>query len=203
MKKIILLVAVGLLFTGAAKAQNSPNFQFGIKGGGNISNFSDDDDYKNKIEFGYLGGVWARFGETLFNFEPEAYYTSKAVNVTYGTGSRAVFNSARFNSIDIPLLVGTGMDAETFTVRFYTGPDLSFTVNSNQNFGTSSDVKLNYKNQNYAWQYGVAIDMQNLTVDLRYEAGLDKIFYGSEDSAHTRVNILNLTLAYRLAAIKF
>jgi len=200
MKKVILFIAIGLLFTGAASAQILPDFQFGIKAGANLSSFPASGAYNNSDKAGYLGGIWARFGALGFNFQPELYVANKDVNVTYTEGNSTYTNKAQFTSVDLPLLLGTKMGAFGFGARFYTGPVISFAINRQQNFGdaASAAVRLNYSDQNYAWQFGGGLDIQKLSIDLRYEAGLNKIAYGNVDTQHTRINLFNLTLAYQL-----
>jgi predicted porin len=74
---------------------------------------------------------------------------------------------------------------------------VSFAINKNQNYGTAAGniTSLNYKDQNYAWQFGAGLDVRSLSVDLRYEAGLSKQSYGPNS---TKINLFNLTLGYRL-----
>src|ERR1700712_375232 len=107
MKKIILTLTICSAFIGIASAQIGPavlpSFQFGIKGGVNLSAFPQNGIYTNSNSAGYLGGFWARFGALGFNFQPELYLTGKDVKITDNNGN---INKARFTSIDVPLLVG-------------------------------------------------------------------------------------------------
>lgn len=130
-----------------------------------------------------------RFGALGFNFQPEAYVTSKNITVD-GIQSK-------FTSVDVPLLFGGKVGAFGFGARFYTGPVVSFAINKDQNYGNvaGSLAHLNYKDQNYAWQLGTGIDIRSLSVDLRYEAGLSKQEYGPNSS---HINLFNLSLAYKL-----
>ncbi|MEO6977485.1 MAG: outer membrane beta-barrel protein, partial [Mucilaginibacter sp.] len=84
--------------------------------------------------------------------------------------------------------------------RFYTGPLVSFAINKNQSFGTAvgNATSLDYKDQNYAWIFGAGIDIRNISVDLRYEAGLSKQTYGS---SQTKVSLFSLSLAVPLVKI--
>jgi hypothetical protein len=98
MKKHILILTICLATVFAASAQILPSFQFGIKGGMNLTNLSKTGTFSSSNQAGYLAGLWMRFGALGFNFQPEAYITSKNVTVD---GSQA-----KFTSVDVPLLFG-------------------------------------------------------------------------------------------------
>ncbi len=197
MKKIILTLIICSVFTGFASAQVLPSFQFGIKGGINYSTFPQTGIFNNSNQAGYVGGLWARFGALGFNFQPEVYLTSKNVDINSGT---AMANRAKFTSIDVPMLFGGKIGAFGFGGRFYTGPLVSFAVNKDQSAGTALNnaATLNYKDQNFAWQFGAGVDIQKISLDLRYEAGITKQYYGTGSGDHTRVSLFNLSLGYRL-----
>jgi hypothetical protein len=200
MKKIILTLAVCFAFAGLASAQVLPDFQFGVKGGVNLSAFPQNGVYNNSDMAGYIAGVWARVGALGFNFQPEVYLTGKDVNVTDNTGNT---NHASFTSLDVPLLFGGKIGAFGIGARFYTGPLVSFAINNDQSLSDAAHdaVKLDYKDQNYAWDFGAGIDIKKFSVDLRYEAGLNKVAYGPLEESHTRLNLFNLTLAYRIFSL--
>ncbi|MCC8426990.1 porin family protein [Mucilaginibacter sp. UR6-11] len=189
MKKLLLTLTICLAAISFSNAQVLPSFQFGVKGGINLTSLSKSGTFNTSNQAGYLGGVWARFGALGFNFQPEAYITSKNVTVD---GIKA-----KFTSVDVPLLFGGKIGAFGFGGRFYTGPVVSFAINKDQNYNdaASKATSLDYKDQNYAWQIGAGADIRSLSVDLRYEAGLSKQNYGA---GSTRINLFNLSLAYKL-----
>ena len=193
MKKFNLTLAICLAAISFASAQIIPKVQFGIKGGMNLSSLSKSGTFSADNQAGYLGGIWARFGALGFNFQPETYVTSKNVTLT----DNGVVTNAKFTSIDVPLLFGGKIGAFGFGARFYTGPVVSFAINKDQTYSSaaSSITKLDYKDQNYAWQVGAGVDIRSLSVDLRYEAGLSKQTYGA---GSTKINLFNLSLAYRV-----
>ena len=193
MKKFNITLTICLAAISFASAQIIPKVQFGIKGGMNLSSLSKSGNFSADNQAGYLGGIWARFGALGFNFQPETYVTSKNVTLT----DNGVVTNAKFTSIDVPLLFGGKVGAFGFGARFYTGPVVSFAINKDQTYSSaaSSITKLDYKDQNYAWQVGAGVDIQSLSVDLRYEAGLSKQTYGA---GSTKINLFNLSLAYRV-----
>lgn len=195
MKKILLTITICFITTYLASAQVLPSFQFGVKAGTNLSGLSTSagSTLNSSNRAGYLGGFWARFGALGFNFQPELYLTSKNVNLSSGSSD----TRAKFTSIDVPLLVGAKVGALGIGGRFYTGPLVSFAINKDQSFSGAlgNATSLNYKNQNLAWQLGAGLDIKAISIDLRYEAGITKQSYGA---SNTRINLFNLSLAYRL-----
>ncbi|PJJ84827.1 porin family protein [Mucilaginibacter auburnensis] len=188
MRKILAAVICCVMGL-SASAQILPKFQFGVKGGVNLTSLSKTGTFSSDNRAGYLGGVWARIGALGFNVQPEAYVTSKNVVVD---GS-----AAKFTSLDVPVLFGGKVGALGFGARFYTGPLFSFAINKDQNFSAaaSNASKLNYKDQNFAWTLGAGLDIQKISVDLRYEKGLSSQSY---DAGSTKINLFNLSLGYRI-----
>ncbi len=198
MRKIIFTLAIFTAAISFASAQVLPSFQFGAKAGLNLSSLSSTASatLSSSNQAGYLAGFWARFGALGFNFQPEMYITSKNVDVT-SNGSEA---KQKFTSIDVPLLFGSKVGAFGVGGRFYTGPVVSFAINKDQSFtgAAGNALTLNYHDQNLAWQFGAGLDVKSISVDLRYEAGLTKQDYSG---GQTRVNLFNLSLAYRLGKL--
>lgn len=203
MKKLALSVTLIFASVYMASAQLLPSFQFGLKGGMNLARLPSTEAFAGSNQAGYLGGIWMRFGALGFNFQPEMYITQKNVDITTflvtgnAGGSTANDTKAKFTSIDVPLLFGTKIGAFGVGGRLYTGPVVSFAINKDQSFsGVGGDVlHLNYKNQNYAWQFGAGLDIKKISVDLRYEAGLSSQTYVG---GSTHINLFNLSLGYRL-----
>ena len=195
MKKTLLILTIAVCAAFTSKAQVLPNFQFGIKGGLDVASVSTSasNTLSSNNQAGYLAGVWARVGALGFNFQPELYYTSKAENfVSNGTTVQA-----NFKSIDLPLLLGGKIGAFGLGARFYTGPVISFFIDKNNSFSSALDQAstLDYKNQNFAWQFGAGLDIKAISFDLRYEAGLTSHSY---EGASGKLNLFSLTIAYRL-----
>lgn len=196
MKKILFTVAIISLLAFKSQAQLLPKFQFGIKAGANLTSLSGSSSLSSDNRAGYLGGFFARFGALGFNFQPELYLTSK--NVDINTSNNAS-TKAKFTSIDVPLLFGGKVGALGFGGRFYTGPLLSFAINKDKNFFNAAGqaVTFDYKNSNFAWTVGAGVDIQKVSIDLRYEAGLSKQTYvDGSTNIKTRVSLFNLSLGY-------
>lgn len=202
MKKLILMLTICALFTSMASAQTNylPTFQFGLKGGADYSMFPALDGLHNKGQVGYIGGFWARFGGKGLYFQPELYGISRNTFVTQTRNGILYRNNAKFVAADVPLLVGKKIGTSDFGVRFYTGPVVSLALSKRQDFlQTSLATHLNYKDENFAWTLGAGVDVNALSIDIRYEAGINGVSYGpSPPNSRTHLNLVNITLAYSL-----
>ncbi len=193
MKTITLSLTFILLTSLLASAQLLPTFQFGVKGGVNLSSFTTDNTFSSDNKAGYLAGIWARVGGAGFHLQPELYYTSKMATVN----NNGQTNTVTLNSFDVPVLVGIKVGTLGIGGRVATGPVASFIINKNQSASSAlgNITSRNYKDQNYAWQFGAGVDVQKISVDLRYELGLSNL---NSDGYNQKLNLFNLSLAYRL-----
>lgn len=210
MKKVLLSAFIIAVAVSSASAQLLPSFQFGIKGGANLTHLNSNGisgNFSSDNRAGFLAGFWARIGGAGINFQPELYYTSKNANVEVvavtasGVSNTTTTVKANYRSIDLPLLVGTKFGVLGNGIRVNTGPVVSFAVNKDNSFknAAGSAIDLDVKGQNYAWQFGVGADIRRLSLDLRYEAGIKKVT--NDDNYKTRINLFNLTLGYRLFSL--
>jgi hypothetical protein len=194
MKKFILFST--FIFSALiSSAQVIPNFNFGIKAGTNITKFASQQSLESSNRAGYLVGIWARAGALGLHIQPELYYTVKTTNVKDQTGQTL---SVDFNSVDIPILIGTKIGLAGIGGRLNTGPVISFIISDEQKFsGAASNLsKFNYKDQATAWQFGAGLDIKKISFDLRYEHGLTKITRpGYED---TKLRLFNFSVGYKL-----
>jgi hypothetical protein len=194
MKKI-LLSALFLCISASAFSQILPSFQFGIKGGANLSKFSTGNLLSSENTAGYYAGFYARVGAAGINLQPEVYLAGKNSSLKNQSGE---INDVRFTSLDVPILVGTKIGAAGVGFRLNTGPVVSFILNEEQKIGAaaSNAIHGNFKDQAFAWQFGAGLDIGSLGVDLRYEQGLTKL--GQEGYQANRLSLFTLGLAYRL-----
>jgi len=200
MKKIFTLLAISLGIGVTASAQIAPlmpRLNMGIKGGVNLSSFSGQRTLEADNRTGYLAGFWARVAMGGLHFQPELYYNSKNVRIKEtDTGNE---NTAEFRSIDLPLLVGKRFGLLGIGTRINTGPVISFAVSHDQSVGDAftNASRLRVKDQNYAWQFGLGLDVYKVAFDLRYEAAINKLRNGPGNRS-VRANMFNFTVAYRL-----
>jgi hypothetical protein len=193
--KIFALVAGLFLTAQVASAQVAPTFQFGLKGGFNLSKFSTENTFASENKAGAYGGVWTRIGGAGIHLQPELYVSGKNTTLQNSNGLQ---NEVTFTSLDLPVLVGTKIGAAGIGVRLNTGPVASFVINEKQSFdqAASNVFSGNFKDQAFAWQFGAGVDVGKLSVDLRYELGLSKL--NSTGYPETKLNLFMLGLGIRL-----
>jgi hypothetical protein len=194
MKKLILS-ALFVCFNLAAFSQVLPSFQMGLKAGANLSKLSTENTFSSDNRAGYYAGIWTRIGAAGIHLQPELYLSGKNTTLKASSGEE---NKVKFTSLDVPILVGTKLGAAGVGLRLNTGPVVSFILDDEQSFGQAagSVFKGNFKGQNFAWQFGAGVDIGNLGLDLRYEAGLSKI--GKDGYNDTKLSLFTFGLAYRL-----
>lgn len=194
MKKIILSVLfISLSMT--AFSQLLPSFQFGLKGGANLSSLSTENTFSSDKKAGYYAGIWTRIGAAGIHLQPELYVSGKHTTLKNTAG---VENKVTFTSLDVPVLIGTKIGAAGIGIRLNTGPVASFVIDKEQKIDAAANevFKGNFKDQSFAWQFGAGLDIGKLGLDLRYETGLSKI--GKDGYEGTKLDLFTLGLSLRL-----
>ncbi len=193
MKKNILLAVLLFLSCTSTFAQ----FNLGIKAGINYSMVSAREgqfDYKGVL--GYQGGVWARFGKSIY-FQPEVYIGTKNTDIKYTQTGTTIKQDGKikFTTVDVPLLFGKQIGIEKLNFHFVVGPSFQYnlqednTINQvlNPDFYTYRPFIANL-------QAGGGVDLGNLSIDLRYETGLQDI--NKSNGQHN--NLIHFSLGYKL-----
>lgn len=201
MKKRFLLSCL-IAFSSITAFAQMPNFTLGLKGGLNVSKLNADfADEENRL--GYQIGAWARLGGAGLYVQPEAYLGSKGskfIRFTQDNNNEVEADGkVKFTTLDIPLLFGTKIGPQNFNIRFMAGPVISFVVDEETTFESAYNQATdfgNYKNQTWAGQAGAGIDIGNLSIDARYEAGLSNI--SRSDRYDQKQNLWHLSLGYKI-----
>jgi opacity protein-like surface antigen len=199
MKKYIFLFLCCLL-SGAAFAQ-VPIFSIGPKIGANYStlrNIRDDVRLSSGYFTGFAGGLFARVNIRRLYIQPEVYFSQKGSNFTFQQQSTTASHEGkvRLTSIDVPLLVGIRLiDLEVFNLRAMAGPVFTNIMDESKNDLEELDPN-NYKfnKSNAGYQAGLGLDVGNVTVDLRYEGGLNKI----NSNFNQRSSLFHLSVGLKL-----
>ncbi|MDP2415080.1 porin family protein [Daejeonella sp.] len=202
MKKVLIL-AIGVLFAGAAEAQT-----FGIKGGVNFSNIIKTNDRNFNTEFkpGLNAGLFVDIPVVEgLAFSPELMFSQKGYKTT-GTSLLGVANeySVTSNFIEIPILAKISA-ADKFSI--YVGPQVSFLASTKEKF-TRGDAtyqnKIRNENENLKKSLvggviglGVGLTDQ-LSLQGRYALDLQKNNEnGSSETPIYKNQVIQTSLAYR------
>ena len=177
-KTIAFLVLLSMSFF--SNAQES-NLKFGVKGGVNFSNLSKDNDEDNKMLTGVNLGLFAKLPiSNSIAIQPEIYFTTKGSKLTYN--NVFVDGTANFdlNYIEVPILLVLNLN-KNFNV--HVGPYASYLISSKvKNVSDVSfyDFESNINSDDLnkfdtGIVAGIGIDMQSLSIGLRYNFGLIKV----------------------------
>ena len=181
MKKIVLLIAVLMFSAGVSFGQ----FSFGIKVGYNASKLHTTlDSIKSSFNSGFHFGAFVRVGKKVY-VQPELYYTFQGgifennVTNTYNNWKQNV----TVGTLDIPVLIGFKLiNLKVINWRIMAGPMGSFVVNSKiSNISLTGPIeKADINKANWYIQAGTGVDVLFMTLDIRYQIGLNQIIKSSQ-----------------------
>ncbi|NJN77688.1 MAG: PorT family protein [Saprospiraceae bacterium] len=209
-KLLIMLVAIAFFQQNA----NAQIFSWGVRLGAvstsidvtpqTISNANMDSILltASNANFGIQGGLYTRIKLGPVYVQPEVLFTSESYNYTKedlnGSGIQEALTD-RFNSLDIPIMVGFKMGP----FRLQGGPIGSLLISNNNQLETLSET-YNRKLSNLTWGYqaGAGVDIGSVNVDLKYEGSLSAIadsyeIYGNEYQFDARENRWVLTIGLK------
>lgn len=167
------------------KAQQTPAFHIGIKGGTNFTKTStESSSLEGKYGFGYQAGVMTRIDLGSLYVQGEALFNKRKTSFESQDGSSSKLS---WNAIDIPVMVGYKfIKTDDFNVRVFAGGVYSYAFNNN--LSTSQALQEGFKKfdkSNIGVTGGVGLEYKNFTVDLRYETGLTSISKEFKSKPHS------------------
>lgn len=191
----IILICLGL----TSYSQKQSSFKFGVKGGVNMSKLkfnSMRDLLDNENRKGYYAGIWARIGGSGTYLQPELYLSGKNATIISPSGHE---NDVKFTSLDLPVLLGTKFGGTGLGVRVNTGPVFTLFLDKEQRFEQAAPAifRSKFKDKAIAWQFGLGLDIGNISIDGRYETGLSKL--NSEIGyPTTKLNVYTIGLGFAI-----
>jgi hypothetical protein len=182
MKKLVLILLAGISFA-TARAQGQ--FQFGVKGGLNVSNVTVSNGFN-----GYTYSSLANFNAGVFlkipflapglSLQPEIYYSGQGFRSNDGSTGEY---SEHVNYLNIPVLA-----KYTWPGGFFleTGPQLGLKLNAkDKENGVSTDISSAYNGADFSWVVGIGFKIPQTPVgfDFRYNTGIINVandsYYGN------------------------
>jgi len=197
MKKHVILLLLLTLSSAFVFGQ----FTIGPKVGYNASKLSTNlDTVSSNFKSGFQFGVFVRIGKKLY-FQPELYYTTQG-----GVFESNVNNweqKVNIGSLDLPLLVGFKMlNAKIVNLRILAGPLASFVVNKSVKdaggiLGPIETADLN--SINWAVQVGAGVDVLFMSLDVRYQIGLNNLIKDINDATiNSKNNVWVVSLGFKI-----
>ncbi len=196
MKKLILTIALlGFTLNGSAQdfswgpklSISSPSFKLqdvkSLESGPEAIQLLKDTD----PVLGYQVGVFARLSLLGIYVQPEVLFSNSKSEISYSVlldeldndSRETIVGEVKLNKIDIPVMFG-----KRFLKFFRVNAGPVFTLPLSDNISLEGfddafeDVQTNYKNATVGAQLGAGLDISILTIDLRYEMGLQSISDG-------------------------
>lgn len=189
MKKstIIGALALCLMFPLASMAQDgysdSGTAKFGVKVGGNLTNFySGDNINDNNLKPGFQAGIYfqAHIIEDVLFIQPEVLYTRKGTQATY---SNFLQGSGKYQFglgyVEVPVVLGVNIGNFNIHAGGY-GAYLTDArvrdVNNNGDIRGATDLNRgNFNSLDYGLVGGIGADFEFGQIGLRYNYGLREI----------------------------
>ena len=188
-----MFMAIGLLQTGAFA-----QFNVGVKAGLNYSTIkAKDQDIDKSGILGYNLGLWSRIGNGFY-VQPELYLGSKGAELKFQEDGSAVEQSGKvkFTTLDLPVLLGTRIGMSNFNIRLMAGPAFQFNLDTDESaFNQATDLDF-YRYRDFVTnlQAGAGVDVGNISVDLRYETGLQDI----NKNDGQKQNLIHLSVGFKI-----
>jgi hypothetical protein len=199
MKKILLSIFI-ITFGIAVNAQGI--FSLGPKVGYNTYKLSTDlDSIQASIKKSFQIGAFVRIGKKFY-IQPEANYQVSESTLSQSIGAVVQSQDVTLKSIKVPALVGFKIiNKKAFNFRILAGPAVTFVLDKKldpeqmNEFWPIQSVD-DLKNSVWSVQMGAGLDVFFVTLDLRYELGLENIYNGSSD-LNSQKNMFNVSLGFK------
>lgn len=198
MKKVLLFsLLVASSFLAAAQGIG---FSIGPKIGFNSNTMTDNlDSIQTSIKNSLQVGAFIRLGSKLY-FQPEANYqvVSGTLNKSNSTQSR----DYTLKSIKVPAILGYKLiNKGIVNFRVLAGPAFTFVLDKKLDpaeMGSSWPIQSvdDLKNSTWSVQMGAGLDVLFMTLDVRYELGIDNLYGGTNDLS-LKNNMFNVSLGIK------
>lgn len=196
MKKHLILFALVL-----SSAIVFGQFTIGPKVGFNASKLSTNlDTVSSNFKSGFQIGLFVRIGKKLY-VQPELYYTTQGG--VFESNLNNWQQKVNIGSLDLPLLVGFKMlNAKVVNLRILAGPMASFVVNKSikEAGGIDGPIKnADLNSINWAIQAGAGLDVLFMTLDVRYQIGLNNLIKEIGNAAiNSKNNVWVISLGFKI-----
>lgn len=142
-------------------------------------------------DVGYHFGGDVRFGN-LFTIAPGFHWQQLKFALKDDTG---VSNTISLNGIQVPVLVGLGVDLKVVDARIQAGPTVTFLTGVGS--GDLALAKSNFKSTTFGGQIGAAVDILMVTIDLSYEFPFTQVFESETPFGKGKLAVARLGLGVK------
>jgi hypothetical protein len=201
MKKILLLL---LIITFGLEGKSQEWFCLGPKIGYNSNTLSGNfntisSEVKNSLQV----GAFIRVGSKVY-IQPEANYQVLSGTLNSSNSSSSMLGQDySIQSLKIPALLGFKLlNKSAVNFRLMAGPAVTYLFNKKIDPVTENELwplksASDLKNSVWSVQTGVGLDVLFLTLDVRYEFGVENMYSGNSNFK-MRNNMFNVSLGFKL-----
>lgn len=224
----LLVVCLLTICEFRAQAQYDTEIDYGLRFKYGITRFSEID--KKEVEsqggtfdaYSLSTGMFLQIRVNHFYFQPELIYNMVKTNLGNEFGNNPDYSYAeyefKFNSVELPLLLGYRTNFENSAIRFGAGPLFSYLMNVNgevllteRNGGSIENQPVDqeeldaFNEITLGARMGVGIDIGPFLIDVMYERVFSKV--GEEIASITPViagkeNSFLIGIGYKLLRVK-
>ena len=200
--KNLLLVVLAITLGSTVGAQGV--FSLGPKIGFNSNTITGNLESVNaSIKNSLQIGAFVRAGSKVY-FQPEINY--QVVKGTLNQGSGSAFQSQDYTlkSIKVPALIGFKLfKTGIFNIRAMAGPAFTYFMDKKVDASIADNLwpiqsADDLKNSTWSVQMGAGFDVLFMTLDVRYEIGVNNMYDGSSSGFEMKNNIFNVSLGVKL-----
>lgn len=191
-----------LIIVSAQVLKGQGIFCLGPKVGYNSNTLTNNfDSVSSSINNSLQVGAFVRLG-SKFYIQPEANYQMVSGTLKQISGNTIQQQEFTVSTIKMPILVGVKLvSLDKFNIRLLAGPAVSFAVNKElnpSNMGELWPIQSVDDFESSAWsmQMGGGFDVFFLTIDVRYELGIDNFYQGTDDYS-MKNNVFNVSLGIK------
>lgn len=199
MKRLIITI---LILVSVTVLRGQGIFCLGPKVGYNSNALTNNfDSISSSINNSLQVGAFIRLGSKVY-IQPEANYQLMSGTFKQISGNTIRQQEFTVSTIKIPVLIGAKLvNLDRFNLRIFAGPSISFAINKELNpaeMGELWPVQSvdDFENSGWAVQMGGGFDVFFLTIDVRYELGVDNIYKGTTDNS-MKNNVFNVCLGLK------
>ena len=190
MKQAIAVLMLVVLVSGSSQAQVG----LGIKGGVNLANIGGTDAPPgSKTLTGFAAGGYVEISlPLLFTIQPEILYSQKGSTYDQSIFGTSVKITAKFNYLEIPVLVKYSFPVPVVKPSLYAGPAVGILLSAKakaEAAGQSQeeDIKSQTTSTDFGLVVGASAHIAVIAVDVRYTLGLTTIDKTGATKGYNRV----------------
>jgi len=210
---IVILFAIVLLFALTSMASAQGLTGYGLKGGLNLANISEDwsedwDGVDKKMKLGFCVGGFVTYSiNEMFAIQPEVLYTQKGAKWEAEDWN----DTEKLTYLEIPVLAKVTIPTQgNISPNLFVGPSLGILLSAKyleewDGESEETDIKDDMKSTDFGLVFGAGVDIgmphSAITVDGRYTLGLTNTcepyeYDGEEIECEEKNGVISFTVGY-------